>query len=341
MSPAYSVGELAKRIGAELVGDGSCTITGIAALDLAGPGDLSYFADTRLSGQLAASPAPAVIVRHKGDAEDRIQLVASDPQLALRGAILAFHKSQPEVVPGVSPQAVVAHGARVHARAQVCATAVIEPGAEIAEGACVGAGGYVGEGCRVGKDTYLYPRVTLLRSVKLGERVIVHSGAVLGADGFGYAQSESGALKVPQVGSVVVEDDVEIGANTTIDRGTLGATRVGKGTKIDNLVMIAHNVQIGQHCIIVSQVGIAGSTRVGNGVIIAGQVGIADHLEVGDGVIIAAKSGVAGNLEPGKTYLGIPAREISDAKRIFAYMAKLPEWAKRLRALEDQVGGKS
>jgi UDP-3-O-[3-hydroxymyristoyl] glucosamine N-acyltransferase len=337
VSPAYSVGELAKRIGAELVGDASCTITGIASLDTAGPGDLSYFADTKLAGLLAASPAPAVIVRHKGDAEGRIQLVAPDPYLALRGAILAFHKPQPEVVPGVSPQAMVSHGARVHHGAQVCAMAVIEPGAEVAEGACVGAGSYVGEGCVVAKDTYLYPRVTLYRNVKLGERVMVHSGAVLGADGFGYAQSQTGALKVPQVGSVVVEDDVEIGANTTIDRGTLGATRIGKGTKIDNLVMIAHNVQIGQHCIIVSQVGIAGSTRVGNGVIIAGQVGIVDHIEIGDGAVIGAGSGVSGNLTAGKTYLGSPAREISETKRIFAYMARFPEWAKRLRALEEQL----
>jgi UDP-3-O-[3-hydroxymyristoyl] glucosamine N-acyltransferase len=340
VSPAYSVGELARRIGAELVGDASCTITGIAALDLAGPGDLSYYADTRLAGQLAASYAPAVIVRRKGDAEGRIQLVAPDPYLALRGAILAFHKSQPEVVPGVSPQAVVSHGARVHERAQVCALAVIEPGAEVAEGACVGAGSYVGEGCFVGKDSYLYPRVTLYRNVRLGERVLVHSGAVLGADGFGYAQSEAGALKVPQVGSVEIEDDVEIGANTTIDRGTLGATRIGKGTKIDNLVMIAHNVQIGRHCILVSQVGIAGSTHVGHGVIIAGQVGIADHAEIGDGVTIGAKSGVSGSLEAGKTYLGSPAREVSEAKRIFAYMGKLPEWAKRLRALEERAAGK-
>jgi len=337
VSPAYSVADLARRIGAELVGDATCTITGIAALDAAGPGDLSFFTDTKLAAQLAASPTPAVIVRRRGDAEGKIQLVAADPYLALRGAILAFHKSQPDLRPGVSPQAVVSAGARVHEGAQVCATAVIEAGAEVLEGACVGAGSYVGEGCVVGKDCYLYPRVTLCRNVKLGERVMVHPGVVLGADGFGYAQSEGGALKVPQIGSVVVEDDVEIGANTTVDRGTLGATRIGKGTKIDNLVMIAHNVQIGRHCIIVSQVGIAGSARIGNGVIIAGQVGITDHSDIDDGVTIGAKSGVHGHLVAGKTYLGSPARELSEAKRIFACLGKLPEWAKRLRALEEEI----
>lgn len=340
MSPAFPVSELARRIGAELVGDPDCPITGVAALEAAGPGDLSYFTDTRRSGDLATSKAPAVIVKRKGDADDRIQLVAADPYLALRGAILAFHKPRPDVVKGRSPHALISPDARVHESAQVCAQALIESGAEVGEGAFVGAGCYVGHGCVVGREAYLFPRVTLYRDVKLGERVMVHSGAVLGADGFGYAQSDAGALKVPQVGSVVVEDDVEIGANTTIDRGTLGPTRIGKGTKIDNLVMIAHNVQIGQHCIIVSQVGIAGSTRVGNGVIMAGQVGVADHLDIGDGVIIAAKSGVPGHLEAGKTYLGSPARELGDAKRIYAYMAKLPEWAKRLRALEEQIAGK-
>lgn len=340
MSPAYSVAELAQRIGAELVGDPSCTVTGVAALEAAGPCDLSYFTDMRRAEDLAASRAPAVIVRKAGDAGDRIQLIATDPYLALRGAILAFHKARPDVVPGVAERALVSPGARVHAGAQVCALAQIEAGAQVMEGAHVGAGSYVGEGCVVGKDSYLFPRVTLYRDVKLGERVMVHPGAVLGADGFGYAHSDAGALKVPQVGSVVVEDDVEIGANTTIDRGTLGATRIGKGTKIDNLVMIAHNVQIGQHCILVSQVGIAGSTRVGNGVVMAGQVGIADHVDIGDGVTIGAQSGVPSHLDAGKTYLGSPAWEISDARRIFVYMGKLPEWARRLRALEEQIAGK-
>jgi len=340
VSPSYSVAEMARRIGAKLVGDPSCTVTGIAALEAAGPGDLSYFTDTRMAGLLAASRAPAIIVRKAGDAGDRIQLVAADPTLALRGAIMAFHKTQPEVVPGISSRALVSADARVHASAQICAFAQVEAGAEVQEGAYVGAGSYVGEGCVVGRESFLYPRVTLYRDVKLGDRVMVHPGAVLGADGFGYAQSKSGALKVPQIGSVVVEDDVEIGANTTIDRGTLGPTRIGKGTKIDNLVMIAHNVQIGQHCIIVSQVGIAGSTRVGHGVTIAGQVGISDHAEIGDGVTIGAKSGVHGQLAAGKTYLGSPARELSETKRIFAYMVKLPDWARRLRELEVQIGGK-
>jgi UDP-3-O-[3-hydroxymyristoyl] glucosamine N-acyltransferase len=337
VSPSYSAGELAERIGARLVGDASCTISGIAPLEGAGPADVSYFADSKFAAQLEASGAAAVIVRQEGDAAGRIQFVAPEPYLALRGAILAFHRARPEILPGIAPSAVVDPGALVDPGAQVCAQAVVESGARVEAGAYVGAGCYLGAHVRVGRDTYLYPNTTIYHGVDLGQRVIVHSGVVLGADGFGYAQSEKGALKVPQVGNVVVEDDVEIGANTTIDRGTLGATRIGKGTKIDNLVMIAHNVQIGEHCILVSQVGIAGSTRVGKGVIMAGQVGVADHLEIGDGVVIAAKSGVPGDLSAGKTYLGSPAREASEAKRIYAYMSKLPEWARRIRALEQQL----
>jgi len=341
VSPSYSAGELAERIGARVVGDASCTITGIAPLEVAGPAHVSYFADTKFASQLEASGAAAVIVRQEGDAAGRIEFVAPDPYLALRGAILAFHRTKPVIIPGIAESAVVAADAQVDKAAQVCALAVVETGARVEAGAYVGAGCYLGRESTVGRDSYLYPNTTIYHGVDLGQRVIVHSGVVLGADGFGYAKSDQGALKVPQVGGLVVDDDVEIGANTTIDRGTLGATRIGKGTKIDNLVMIGHNVTIGEHCILVSQVGIAGSTRVGKGVIMAGQVGVADHLVIGDGAVIGAQSGVPGDLDPGKTYLGSPAREASDAKRLYAYMGKLPEWARRIRALEQQLTGQT
>jgi UDP-3-O-[3-hydroxymyristoyl] glucosamine N-acyltransferase len=199
----------------------------------------------------------------------------------------------------------------------------------------------VGPGSVIGRDCYIYPRVTIYGNVTVGDRVILHSGVVLGADGFGYARTDEGALKVPQIGGVLIEEDVEIGANTTVDRATLGQTRIGKGTKIDNLVMVAHNVEIGRHCLIISQTGIAGSCRLGDGVITAGQVGIADHLEIGSGAILAAKSGVAGNVPAGKTYMGIPARDYHQQKRIFAYIPRLPDWAKRLRELESKVAGLS
>ena len=247
----------------------------------------------------------------------------------------------PELAPGVASTAVVDATSEVDPTAEVGHHAVVAAGAKIGAGSCVSAGCYVGPGSAIGRDCYVYPRVTICGGVTLGDRVILHAGVVLGADGFGYAKSDEGALKVPQIGGVLIEDDVEIGANTTIDRATLGQTRVGKGTKIDNLVMVAHNVEIGRHCLIVSQTGIAGSSRLGDGVITAGQVGIVDHVEIGDGAILAAQSGVAGDVPAGKTYLGSPARDHSQQKRLFAYMTKLPEWARRLRDLESKVAGLS
>ena len=341
MSPTYSAGELAERIGTRLVGDAGLTLTGVASLDRAGAHDVSFFSDQKFAARLSASDAGAVIVAGEGDAPQRVQFVADDPYLALRGAILAFHRSTPIIRPGIHPTAAIDPSAQIDASAEIGAHTTIEAGARIGADCCVAAGGYIGSGAQLSDECYLYPRVTVLGGVRLGHRVIVHSGAVLGADGFGFARSDEGALKVPQIGGVRVEDDVEIGANTTIDRGTLDDTHIGKGTKIDNLVMIGHNVEIGHHCIIVSQVGIAGSTQIGNGVVIAGQAGIADHLKIGDGVTIAAKSGVPGHLEAGKTYMGAPAREASEARRLYAYMSRLPDWARRLRDLEEKVTGKA
>ena len=333
--------KLALRIGATLVGRAELPLSGVAPLDEAGPEHLSFLANPRYAGRLKASRAGAVIVSDASIAPDKVQLVCADPYLALRGALLAFHRLVPAIEAGISPHAHVDPSAVVDPTAEIQSGAVVCANAKVGPGASVGAGSYVGKGCEIGEACYLYPRVTLYADVRLGRRVIVHSGAVLGADGFGFARSPEGALKIPQVGGVVICDDVEIGANTTIDRATLGDTKVGRGTKIDNLVMIAHNVEIGEHCLIVAQVGIAGSTKVGNGVIIAGQAGLVGHIEIGDGVTIGAQSGIPGDLEAGKLDLGSPARELGQAKRILAYSARLPEWARRLKALEDAVAGRT
>jgi UDP-3-O-[3-hydroxymyristoyl] glucosamine N-acyltransferase len=333
--------KLAERIGATVVGRPELPLSGIAPLELAGPDQLSFLANPKYAGRLKASRAGAVIVADATFAPDKVQLVCADPYLALRGALLAFYRLVPEIKPGVSPHAHVDAEAVVDSTAEIQAGAVVCAGTLIGPGVCVGAGCYVGQDGKIGEGSYLYPHVTLYARVQIGRRVIVHSGAVVGADGFGFAKSPEGALKIPQVGGVQIGDDVEIGANTTIDRATLGDTKVGRGTKIDNLVMIAHNVEIGEHCLIVSQVGIAGSTKIGNGVIIAGQAGLVGHIEIGDGVTIGAQSGVPNDLEAGKTYLGSPAHELGEEKRIMAYTAKLPEWARRLKALEDAVAGRS
>lgn len=333
----FTAAELAGRIGARVVGDGTLKLVGVASLDAAGANHLSFFANSKYAGQLQKSAAGAVIVSDERAAPDKVQLVCADAYLGLRGALLAFHRLTPEITPGISSQAVVDSSAIVDSSAQVGPGAVLEANTKVGANSFVGAGCFLGRESVVGDDCYLYPHVTVYHHVRIGDRVIIHSGVVLGADGFGYARSKEGALKIPQVGGVLIGDDVEIGANTTIDRATLGDTKVGKGTKIDNLVMIAHNVEIGEHCLIVAQAGIAGSTRLGNGVIVAGQVGIIGHLDIGDAVTIGAQSGVAHDLVAGKTYLGSPARDLGEEKRIIAYLSKLPEWAKRLRALEDTI----
>jgi len=190
----------------------------------------------------------------------------------------------------------------------------------------------------VGEQCVLYPNVTLMHDVRLGNRVIVHSGSVIGADGFGYATVDGVHRKVPHIGTVEVGDDVEIGANVCIDRAKTGVTRIGSGTKIDNLVHIGHNVQIGENCLLVAQVGIAGSSRLGRYVVLAGQVGVADHVTIGDGAIVAAQSGVAGNLQGGQRYFGSPAREHSRQLRLMAYTSRLPELFERVKELERRLG---
>lgn len=327
--------EIAARIGATVVGDGSLEITGVAPLDRADRNELTFFADTKYAQRLRDSAAGAVILAAEDPSLSKVQLICKDPRLGLRGALLAFHRLVPEGTPGISPQAYVAATAEIDPSVQVGPCAVIESGVRIGGGTVVGAGCFVGEDSLIGKECYLYPNVTVNHHVTIEDRVILHSGVVLGADGFGYVTSDDGALKIPQVGGVYVEADVEIGANTTVDRATLGQTRIGKGTKVDNLVMIAHNVEIGEHCLIVSQVGIAGSTRVGNGVILAGQAGIIGHLEIGDGVTIGAQAGVTSDVPAGETYIGSPARSANQMKRIWAVESRLPDWVKRLRALEE------
>jgi UDP-3-O-[3-hydroxymyristoyl] glucosamine N-acyltransferase len=212
--------------------------------------------------------------------------------------------------------------------------AVVEAGARIGPRVRVSPLVYIGAGVEVGEDSALGPHVTLLDGVRVGRRVVIHPGAVLGADGFGFAFDGTQHRKIPQTGGVLIEDDVEIGANTTIDRATFGDTIVRRGTKIDNLVQIGHNVEVGEHSILVAQVGVSGSSRLGRGVVLAGQVGVADHVTIGDGVLVGAQGGVPSSLEAGGKFLGTPARPMLEAKRIMAAEARLPELLRRVRALE-------
>ena len=332
----FTLGELAEALQARLDGDPSLVVTGVAPLESAGPDHISFLIGSRHGAAARASRAGAFVAP-----EDVLDLPAPTlrcpaPQQALITLLGLFHP--PALVPaGVDRTAVIAADARVDATASVGPLCVVEAGAVVGPAVRLHALVHVGAGVQIGEGTVVYPHVSLRDGVRVGRRVVIHAGAVLGADGFGFAFDGQAHRKIPQVGGVLIEDDVEIGANTTIDRATFGDTIVRRGTKIDNLVQVGHNVEIGEHSVLVAQVGIAGSTRLGRGVVLAGQVGIADHLTLGDGVMVAAQSGLAHDVEAGARVLGSPARPIGEAKRIEAASARLPELLRRVRALEQRL----
>ena len=332
----FTLGELAEALGATLEGDAGRVVRGVAPLESAGPDDVSFLTDGRYRAAAQSSRAGAFVAGADISGLPAPVLRVAAPQQAMIDLLLLFHPAPP-LVPGVHPSAIVAADARVDATASVGPLVVVEAGARIGAGARVGALCYVGAGVEIGEACILGPHVTLLTGARLGRRVLVHPGAVIGADGFGFAFDGARHRKIPQTGGVVIEDDVEIGANCAIDRATFGNTIVRRGTKIDNLVQLGHNVEVGEHSILVAQVGVSGSSRLGRGVVLAGQVGVADHVRVGDGALVGAQAGVASDLDAGGRYLGSPARPILEAKRIFAAESRLPELLQRVRALERAV----
>ncbi len=328
--------DLAERIGCRLEGDGGLEVKHLRPIEVAGPDDLSFLTDAAALPRVAESRAGALILPDKAPSIDRPCLRTSNPYLAFARA-LTILESSPRPPAGIDPSAVVHSSARVDPSCSIGPLCVIGPLAEIDAETVLDAQVFVGAGCRIGQRCRVYPHVTLREQTVLGSGVIVHSGAVIGADGFGYAKDGAQYVKIPQVGRVVLEDDVEIGANTTIDRATLGETRIGRGTKIDNLVHIAHNVRIGPDSVILAQVGIAGSTQVGARATIAGQVGIVDHVTLGDDVIVGSQSGVSKDIPAGSIVLGAPATPHREFKRQVAAVARLPEYAKVIRQLESKV----
>jgi UDP-3-O-[3-hydroxymyristoyl] glucosamine N-acyltransferase len=332
----FTLGELAGHLGARLEGDPTQSVRAVAPLEAAGPDDVSFVLGPRY-GRLAAESRAGAIVAPEGLEGLRAAVLrVAAPQAAFITLLRLFHP-EPPLEPGTHRLAWVADSARVDAAAAVGPFAVVERGARIGRGSRVGALCFVGEGAELGEDVVLYPRVVVCDGVRIGNRVIVHSGAVLGADGFGYAFDGQAHRKIPQVGGVRIGDDVEIGANTTVDRATLGETVIGRGSKVDNLVQVGHNCRIGEDVILVSQVGVSGSSTVGNRAVLAGQVGIADHVEIGAGAILTAKSGVHSEIPAGEVWSGIPARPTAEAKRIWAAETRLPELLRRVRNLEKRL----
>jgi UDP-3-O-[3-hydroxymyristoyl] glucosamine N-acyltransferase len=333
-----TLAELAAELRGEVIGDGSVEITGVAGIKEAGAGDITFLANSRYDAYLDETRAAAVICSPGTRPAPMPLLIVENPYLAFQRIVRHFRPELFRPVPGVHPSAVVAEEARLEEGVSIGAHCVIEPGVVIGARAVLMPGCYVGHAATIGEDCFLFPHVTIREECVVGRRCILHPGVVVGSDGFGFALDAGRYHKVPQVGNVVIGDDVEIGSNTTIDRATTASTRIGDGTKIDNLVQIGHNVVIGKHCIVVAQVGISGSTELGDFVTLAGQVGLAGHLKVGTGATVGAQSGVPRDVEPGATVSGYPAMPHNLWRRLVALIPKLPQLFQRTRELEDRVG---
>jgi UDP-3-O-[3-hydroxymyristoyl] glucosamine N-acyltransferase len=335
------VGELAERLGGTLDGDPEVEITGVAGIREAAPGDLTFLANPRYAAHVRETRASALLLgngpagNHLGISIPRI--LVDDPYQAFIAAARLFRPPSPPPPPGVHPTAVVAPDVVLGEGVSVGPQAVIDAGARIGERTIVGALVHVGRETAVGRACHLHPGVVVRETCTLGDHVIVHAGTVIGADGFGFAWDGSSHRKIPQTGVVVIDDDVEIGAGCAIDRGTVGETRIGRGCRLDNLVHIGHNVQIGEHTLIIAQVGIGGSTRVGEHVTLAGQVGIVGHVEIGDGVQIGAQAGVTNSIPAGSRVWGYPAMPLAQSKRVYASIKRTPELLRTVKTLAARV----
>lgn len=333
-----TVRELAALVNGTIQGNADLVIDSARVLAEAGAGDITFLDSDKHIARLNQSAAIAAVVPPTVKLTDKTLIQVADPIMAFAAIVKHF-----QAKPLVNPTGIDAK-AYVHPTARVGENASIHPFACVGEGSIVGArcqihsGVVIGKNCRVGDDVVLYPNAVLYDDTVLGDRVIVHANSVLGADGFGYRFQNGKHVKVPQLGGVEVGSDVEIGACTTIDRGTFMPTRVGEGTKIDNLVQVAHNCQVGKHNLFVSQMGIAGSSTTGDYVVVAGQVGICDHVHIGTGAVIGAKAGVTKEVPAGQRVLGAPATPERDQKRILMSLDKLPEMRKDLRKIKQQLG---
>jgi UDP-3-O-[3-hydroxymyristoyl] glucosamine N-acyltransferase len=333
------LGEVVDYVGGELTGDRSVRITGVASIQDAQAGDLTFVANPKYAHFLKSTCASAVIVgtETKTEGIKRPLIRHGNPYLAFARAMELFVDTKKSYPEGVHSTALLGEGVKLEKGVHVGSYVVVERGAHLDRNATVLAGTFVGGDSVVGENSLIYPNVTIRENVEIGKNVIIHSGTVVGSDGFGYAREKERHRKIPQIGGVKIEDDVEIGANVTIDRAALGFTRIGKGTKIDNLVQIGHNVEIGENCIIVAQVGIGGSTKVGDDSILAGQVGLVGHINIGNRVVIGAQSGVTKDIPDDTTVFGYPAREIHKTKRIEAYLSRLHIYLDRLKELEKEL----
>ena len=337
MSSPRSLAEIAELIGGKLEGDGEIRISGVADLQGAGPSEISFLAHPRYEMAARQTRAGALVVGLQAPKDlGKARIRVAHPSAAFTRVAMLFAGAEAPRLRGIHPSAVIAPGANLGQQVGVGPHVVIEEGANVGDGTQIGAGSYVGRNVRIGSQCVLHPRVYVGERCLLGNRVVLHPGAVVGADGFGYEMKDGRHHKVPQLGYVQIDDDAEIGANTTIDRGRFARTHIGEGAKIDNLVMIAHNCVVGPHSVIVAQSGLSGSTTTGHHVTIAGHVGTVGHIHIGSGSILTAKSGVTKDVPEGQTWRGAPARPIKEQMEMEAHIQQLPQLAKRLKALEAE-----
>ena len=332
----FTAAEIARHLGGEVVGDPQLPLRGFAPADRAQPGDLTFAENENYFHRAEQSAASAIIIDGPFTSSAKVLIRVPNARIAF-AKVLPLFFPEPVLPAGIHPTAVVAASAAIDPSAHIGPHCVIGEKVVIGPRCALHGGDHVGANCRLGEEVVLFPNVTLYAGTEIGNRVRIHAGTVIGSDGFGYVQDGGMHRKVPQIGNVIIRDDVEIGANVTIDRGALGPTTIGRGTKIDNLVQVAHNVTIGDHCLLVSQVGIAGSTRLGNYVILAGQVGLAGHLKIGNRVSVAAQSGVMTSIPDGEKWLGSPAALDRQTKRQMIALQRLPELLRRVAEIEKKL----
>jgi UDP-3-O-[3-hydroxymyristoyl] glucosamine N-acyltransferase len=334
----WTLGQVAALVGGELHGPADLRILRPVPAGYDDPAGITFAENDKYLAKCLASSVAAVIVKRGMSSVEKPAIVVDSPRQAFAHLMARYSRALP-LAPGIHPTAVVSPEAEVDPTASVGAYVVIEGGANVGPQCKVYPFAYIGDSCTLGERCTLYPHAVLYQDVVLGARCVVHSGAVLGADGFGFVWDGERQVKVPQVGGVIIGDDVEIGANTCIDRATCGETNVGKGAKLDNLVQVAHNVSVGDHTVVAAGVGIGGSTHIGDRVTIGGQASLADHVEIADEVVLGGRSGVFQDIEDPGQYSGLPPLPLSSAMRVMALQVRLPELFRRLKQLEDEVAG--
>ncbi len=334
--PEYTLGELAGLLNARLDGDGEIVIAGISGINEAGPGDLTFVHNPKYASAIATTKAAAIILDEESDCAGKPVLRTEQPYLSFALALKIFAPDQ-NLPNTISDLAFVSPEAEIGEEVGIGPFAVVEKGAKIGSRSSIGAGSFIGTGVNIGEDCIIYPNVTVREYCVLGDRVILQPGVVIGGDGFGFAPTPEGIYKVPQIGAVELGDDVEVQANACVDRGTISNTIIEKSAKVDNLVQLAHNVQIGENTMIAAQTGIAGSTIIGKRCIFGGQVGLVGHIKIDDDVTFGAQAGVIKDMKGPEVYWSTPARPLAKVKRTEAYINQLEKLVKRVKELEKKV----